>query len=145
MQDGVSKLLKSSKSFEDFFGSLQKLHPHVATDLSVIGEIHEIAHLLYDPKPDAIAKLFHDLNQQMNKLSPEQRKLLHLAFQFNDKQFAEWTKDRDLFQRMHSYPELVDLMVKRAELSVGLKHLAMNRGIATGKMCTSRDHSKVSV
>ena len=146
LQDRVSKVLKTSKSLEDFLGSLQKLYPHNKTDLSVIGEIHRVPHVPYDPKPDAVAKLLHDLNRNLNKLSPmalsEQHKLLHLACKINDKQFAEWTKDQDLFRRMHSYHKLADLMVKRAELSVGIKNLAMNRGIATGKTSTSRYHSK---
>ena len=53
-------------------------------------------------------------------------KLLHLPSKINDKQFAEWTKDQDLFKRMHTYQELADLTVERAELSVELKHLAIN-------------------
>ena len=145
-EDRVSKVLKSSRSMEDFLGSLQNLYPHVETDLSVIGEIHKVQHLPYDPKPEAVAKLLHDLDRNLNKLSPgalsEQQKLLHLASKINRKQLAEWTKDQDWFRRMHTYHELADLMVEHAELSMGLQRLAMNRRIGTGKASTNRYHAK---
>ena len=142
LQNRVSKVLESSRSLEYFRGSLQKLYPHVERDLSLIGEIYKVQHLPYDPKPEAVAKLLHDLDRNFNKLSSgalsEQQKVLHLASKINDKQFAEWTKDQDLFRRMHTYQELADLMVERAELSLVLKHLAMKRGIAAGKASTNR-------
>ena len=107
LQDRVSEVLKSSRSLEDFLGSLQKLYPHVETDLSVIGEIHKVQQLPYDPMPEAVARLLHDLHRNVNKLSPgalfEQQKLLHLASKINDKQFAEWTKDQDLFILIRSW------------------------------------------
>ena len=146
LQDRVSKVLKSSRSLEDFLGSLQRLYPHVETGLSVIEEFHKVQHLPYDPKPEAVANLLHDLDRNLNMLSPgalnEQGKLLHLASQINDRQLAEWTNDGELFRRMHMKEELADLMVERSELSVGLKHLAINRGIATGKASTNRYHAK---
>ena len=90
--------------------------------------------------------LLHDLDGNLNKLSPgglsEQQKSLHVASEINDKQFAEWTKHQDIFRRMHTYQELADLIVERAESSVGLKHLAMDRGIATGKASANRYHAK---
>ena len=93
----------------------------------MIGEFHKVQHLQYDPKLEAVSKFLHDLNQNLNKLSPgalsEQNKLLHLASKINDKQSAEPIKDQDLFRRMHMYQELADLMVEHAGLSVGLKHL----------------------
>ena len=49
LHDHVSKVLKSSKSFEGFLGNLQKVYPHAETYLSVIGEIQEIAHLALFP------------------------------------------------------------------------------------------------
>ena len=70
LQDRVSIVLKSSRSLEDFLGSLQKLYPHVGTDLSVIGEIHKVQHLPYDPKPEAVTKLLQHLDLNLNKLSP---------------------------------------------------------------------------
>ena len=146
LQDRVCKVLKSSRSLEDFVGSLQKLYPLVETNLSVIGEIHRVQHLPYDPKPEAVAKLLHDLDRNLNKLSPralsEQQKLLHLASKINDKQSAEWTKEQDPFRQMHAYQEPANLMAQGAELLVGLKQLTMNRGIATGKASTNRYHAK---
>ena len=146
LQDQVSKVLKTLKSLEDFLGSLQELYPHVETDLGVIAENHKIQQLPYVPNPEAVAKLLHDLDRNSNKLSPgaltEHQKMLHLASEINDKQLAEWTKDQDLFRRMHTCQELADLTVERAELSVGLKHLAMNRGIATGKASANRYPAK---
>ena len=146
LQHRVSIVLKFSRSLEDLHGSLQKLYPHVETDLSVVGEIHKVQHLPYDRKAEAVAKLLQHLDLDLNKLSPgalsEQQKLLYLASKINDKQFAEWTKDQDLSRRMHTYQDLADLMVQRVELSAGLKHLAMNRGIATGKVNSNRYHAK---
>ena len=93
LQARVCKVLKTSKSLEDFPGSPQKLYPHVETDLSVIGEICNVQHLPYDPKLEAVAKLLHNFGRNLNELSPralsEQQKLLHLASKINDKQFAE--------------------------------------------------------
>ena len=115
VQDRVSKVLKSSRSLEDFLGSLQKLYPQLEMELRVIGEIHKVIHLPYDPKPEAVAKSLHDLDRNFNKLSTgalsEQQKLLHLASKINDKQLDEWTKDQGLFSWMHTYQELADLMV----------------------------------
>ena len=70
LQYRVCKFLKTSKSLEDFLGRLHKPYPHVETDLSVIGEIHKVQHLPYDPKPEAVAKLLHNLDPNLNKLSP---------------------------------------------------------------------------
>ena len=123
----------------------QKLYPHVETDLSVIGEIRSVRHLPYDSKPEALAKPFHDLDQNSNNLScealREQQNLLHLASQINDKEFAGCTDAQDLFRWMHSYQQLADPMVELAELSRRVKHLAMNQGIATGKTSINRTHA----
>ena len=149
LQYHVTKGLKNDQSLEGFLGSLQKLYPQLETDVSVVEETHKIAHVFYDPKTDAAAKLLHDLDRQKNKLNygalSEQQKLCHLTSKVNDKQFANWTKDRHLFTRMHSYHQSIHLLVERAELSVGLKRLAMNQGIATGIMSTSRYTTRVTV
>ena len=138
--------MKTSKSLEDFLGSLQKLYPHVETHLSVIEVIHKVQHLAFDPKAEAVAKRLHDLDWNLNNLGPGalsgQQKLLHLASRINDKHFADWTKNQDLFRRMCTYQELANLMVERAELSLVLKHLVMSGGIATGKASTHRYHAK---
>ena len=93
-------------------------------------------------------KRLHDLDRNLNKLGlrapSQQQKFLHLASKATDKQFAKWTKDQDLLRRMHSYQELADLMVERVEVSVALKYLLMNRGIATSKTRTRRYQSKDS-
>ena len=66
----------------------------------------------------------------------------------NDKLFVEWTKDDNLFARMHSYGSLKDLMKERAQLTVGLKHLAALCGSAFGHTAsggyqeTQRDKEK---
>ena len=112
----------------------------------MIAEYYKVQQLPYVPNPEGVAKLLHDLGQNLNKRSPwglsEHQKLLHLASEINDRQFAEWTKDQDLFRRMHTCQKLADLTVERPELSVGLKHPAMNRGIATGKASTNRYPAK---
>ena len=91
LHDLLRRVLNTSKSLEDFLGSPQKLYRHVETDLSVIGEIRKVQHLPYDPKPEAVAKTRHDLDQNLNQLSPgalsEQQKLLNLASKIDDKKF----------------------------------------------------------
>ena len=39
---------------------------------------------------------------------------MELSSKINDKLFVEWTKDHNLFARMHSYGSLKDLMKERA-------------------------------
>ena len=132
LQDRVSTPLKTSNGLGDFLESLQSLNLHDVTDLSVIGEIHKLQHLPYDPKPEAAAKPLHNLDVNLNKLNPGdlsgQQTVLQLVSKINDKQFAEWTKYPDLSEWMHLYQELADVMVERRELSLTLKHVAINRG-----------------
>ena len=63
--------------------------------------------LPYDPKPEEIGKLLETLERLFDKLNPgvmtEERKLMELSSKNNDKLFVEWTKDDNLFARMHSY------------------------------------------
>ena len=63
---------------------------------------------------------------------------MELSSKVNDKLFVEWTKDDELFARMHSYGSLKDLMKERAQLSVGFKHLAASRGSTSGRTTSSR-------
>ena len=132
LQERVSKFLKTATSLEDFLRKLQDLYATLETDLSIIGEISKVFHLGYDPKPEQVFKLFETLERLFDKLNPgvmtEERKVIELSSKINDKLFLEWTKDDNLFARMHSYGSLTDLMKKRAQLSVGFKHLAASCG-----------------
>ena len=67
---------------------------------------------------------------------------MELSSQINDKHFIEWTKDDNLFARMHSYGSLKDVMNGRAQPSVGFKHLAASRGCASGRTASSRYQEK---
>ena len=91
-------------------------------------------------------KLLESLERLFNKLNPEvmteERKLMQLPSKINDKLFVEWTKDDNLFARMHSYDSLKDLMKERTRLSVGFKHLAASRGSAFGRTALSRYQEK---
>ena len=124
LQERVSKLLKKATSFEDFLSKLQDLYPTLETDLSILGEISKVSHLPYDPKPEQAVKLFETLERLFNKLNRgdmnDERKLLELSSKIKDKLFVEWTKDNNLFARMHSYSSLRDLMKERAQLSWGV-------------------------
>ena len=62
---------------------------------------------------------------------------MQLSSKINDKLFVEWTKDDNLFARMHSYGSLKHLMKESAQLSVGFKHLAASRGSASGRTASS--------
>ena len=96
-----------------------------------------MSHLPYDPKPKHIVKLLETLQRLFDKLNSgvmnEERKLMELSSKINDKLFVEWTKDDNLFARMHCYDSLKDLMKERAQLSVGFKHLAPSCGSAFGR------------
>ena len=142
LQERVSKLLKSAKSFEDFLKKIQELSPTLETDLSILGEISKVYHLPYDPKPEQVVKLLETLERLFDKLKPgvmtEERKLIKPSPKVNDKLFVEWTKDNNSFARMHSYGSLKDLMKERAQLSVGFKHLAASRGSESGRTSSSR-------
>ena len=141
LQEGVSKLLKTATSFEDFLKKLQDLYPTLETDLSILGEMSKVSHLPYDPKPKQVVKLLETLERLFDNLNPgvmtEERKLMELCSKVNDKLFVEWRKDNNLFARMHSYGSLKDLMKQRAQLSVGFKHLAASRGSASGRTASS--------
>ena len=67
---------------------------------------------------------------------------MKLSSKIHDKLLVEWTKDDNLFARMHSYGSLKDLMKERAQLSVGFKHLAASRGSAFGRTASSRYQEK---
>ena len=67
---------------------------------------------------------------------------MELSSKINDKLFVEWTKDDNLFARMHSYGSLKDLMKDRAQLSVSFKHLAASRGSASGRTASSQYQEK---
>ena len=142
LQKRVSKLLKTATSFEDFLKNLQDLYPRLETDLSILCEFWKVSHLPYDPKPEQVVKLLETLERLFDKLNPgvmtEKRKLMELSSKINDKLFLEWTKDNNLFAKMHSYGSLKDLMKERAQLSVGFKHLAASRGSASGRTASSR-------
>ena len=118
LQEGVSKLLKTATSFEDFLNKLQDLYPTLETDLSILVEISKISHLPYDPKPEQVVKILETLKRLFDKLDrgvmTEERKLMELSSKMNDKLFVEWTKDNNLFARMHSYGSWKDLMKERA-------------------------------
>ena len=141
LQERVFKLLKSATIFEDFLKKLQDLYPTLETDLSILGEISKVSHLPYDPKPEQVVKLFETLERLFDKLNPgvmtKERKLMEPASKVNDRLFFEWTKDDTLFARMHSYGSLKDLMKERAQLSVGLKHLAASCGSTSGRTTSS--------
>ena len=62
---------------------------------------------------------------------------MELSSKINDKLFVEWTKDDNLFARMHSDHSLKDVMKERAQLSVGFRHLAASRGSAFGRTAAS--------
>ena len=145
-QERVSKLLKTATSFEDFLKNLQDLYPTFETDLSIMGEIWKVSHLPYDPKPKQVVELLETLKRLFDKLNPgvmmKERKLMELSSKINDKPFLEWTKDDNLFARMHSYGSLKDLMKGHAQLSVGFKHLAASRGSASGRIALSRYQEK---
>ena len=146
LQEEVSKLLKTAISFEDFLKTLQDLYPTLERDLSILGEISKVSHLSYDPKPQQMVKLSETLERLFDKLNPgvmtEERKLMELSSKTNDKLFVEWTKDDNLFPRMHSYGSLRDLMKERAQLSVGFKHLAASPGSSSGHTASSRYQEK---
>ena len=144
LQERVSKLLKWATSFEDFLKKLQDLYPTLETDLSVLGQISNVSHLPYDPKPEQVVKSLETLERLFDKLNPgvmtEERKLMELSSKVNDKLFVEWTKDDKLFARTHCHGSLKDLMKGRAQLSVGFKHLAASRGSTSGCTASSRYH-----
>ena len=146
LQERISKLLKTATSFEDFLKKRQDLYPTLETDLSILGEISKVSHLPDDPKPEQVVKLLETLERLFDKLNPgvmtEERKLMELSSKTNDKLFVEWTKDDNLFARMHSYGSLKDLMKERAQLSVDFKHLAASRGCASGRTASSRYQEK---
>ena len=146
LHERVSKLLKSAASFEDFLKKLQDLYPTLETDLSILGEIWKVCHLPYDAKPEQVVKLFETLERLFDKLNlgvmTEERTLMELSSKVNDKLFVEWTKDGNLFARMHSYGSLKDVMKERAQLSVGFKHLAASRGSTSGRTTSSRYKEK---
>ena len=141
LQERVSKLLKTATSFEDFLKKPQDLYPTLGTDLSILDKISKVSHLPYDRKPDQVVKLLETLKMLFDKLNPgvmtEERKLMELSSKINDKLFVEWTKDDNLFARMHSYGSLKDLMKERAQLSIGFKHLAAPRGSAFARTALS--------
>ena len=62
---------------------------------------------------------------------------MELSSKINDKLFVEWTKDDNLFARMHSDHSLKDVMKERAQFSVGFRHLAASRGSAFGRTAAS--------
>ena len=97
--------------------------------------------LPYDPKPEQVVKLLETLERLYDTLNPgvmtEERKLMELSSKINDKLFVEWTRDANLFARMHSYGSLKDLMKERTHLSVDFKHLAAYRGSAFGRTASS--------
>ena len=105
-----------------------------------------MSHLPYDPKPEQVVKLLEILERLFDKLNPgirtEERKLMELSSKINDKLFVEWTKDDNLFARMHSYGSLKELMKERAQLSVGFKHLSASRGSASGRTASNRYQEK---
>ena len=105
-QEGVSKLLKRATSFEEFLSKPQELYPTLETDLSILGEISQVRHLPYDPKPEQVFKLLETLERLFDKLNPgfmtEERKLMELSSKINDKPFVECTKDDNLFARTNS-------------------------------------------
>ena len=105
-----------------------------------------MSHLPYDPKPDQVVKLLETLERPFDKVNSgvmtQERKLMERSSKLNDKLFVEWTKDDNLFARMHSYGSLKDLMKERAQLSVGFKHLAASRGSASGRTAASRYQEK---
>ena len=67
---------------------------------------------------------------------------MELSSKINDKLFVEWTKDDNLFARMHSYDSLKDLMKECAQVSVGFKHRAASRASAFGRTASSRYEEK---
>ena len=142
LEERVSKLLKVATNFEDFLKNFQDLHPTLETDLSTLGEISKVSHLTYDPKTEQVVKLLETLERLFDKLNPGvmsvERKLMELSWKINDELFVEWTKDDNLFARMHSYGSLKDLMKEGAQRSVGFKHLAASRGSASGRTASSR-------
>ena len=148
-QERVSKLLTTAASFEDFLKKLQDLYPTLETDLSILGEISKVSHLPYDPKPEQVVKLLETLERLFDKLKPgvmmEERKLMERSSKINDKLLVEWTKDNNLFARMHSYGSLKDLMKERAQLSVGFKHLTASCGSASGRTASSRYQEKQEI
>ena len=146
LQERVSKFLKKARSFEDFLSKLQDLYPTLKTDLSILGEISKVSHLPYDPQPEQVVKLFETLERLFDTMNPgvmtDKRKLMELSSKINDKLFVEWTKDDNLFARMHSYGSLKDVMKEHAQLSVGFKHLAASRGSAFARTASNRYQEK---
>ena len=140
-QERVSNLLKTATSFEVFLRKRQDLYPTLETDLSILGQISKVSHLSYYPKPEQVVKLLGTLESLFDKLNPgvitDEGKLIELSSKINDKLFVEWTKDDNLFARMHSYGSLKDLMKGPAQLSVGFKHLAALRGSALERTASS--------
>ena len=67
---------------------------------------------------------------------------MELSSKINDHLFVEWTKDGNLFPRMHSYDSLKDLMKERARLSVGFKHRAASRDSIFWHSASSRYQEK---
>ena len=141
LQERVSKLLITATSV-DFLGTIQNLYPGLQTDLSILAEISKVYHLPYDPKPEQVVKLLETLERLFDKLNPgamtEECKHMELSSKINDKLFVEWTKNDNLFARMHSYGSVKDLMKERPQLSVGFKHLAASRGSAVGRTASGR-------
>ena len=146
LQERVSKLPKTARSFENFLKQLQNLYPTLETDLSILDEISKVSHLPYDPKPEQVVNLLETMEGLFGRLNrgvmTEERKLMELSSKINDKLFLEWTKDNNLFARKHSYGSLEDLMKERAQLSVGFKHLDASRGSAFGRTASSRYQEK---
>ena len=146
LQERVSKLLKTATTFEDFLKKLQDVYPTLEPDLSILGEISKVSHLPYDPKPEQVINFLETLERLFDKLNPgvmtAERKLMELSSKINDKLFVEWTKDDNVFARLHSYDSLKDLMKERAQRSVGFKHLAASRGSASGRTASSRYQEK---
>ena len=70
LHEGVSKLLKTATSSEDFLKKLQDLYPTLETDLSILGEISKVSHLPYDPKPEQVVKLLEILERLFRQVEP---------------------------------------------------------------------------
>ena len=85
--------------------------------------------------------MLETMERLFDKLNPgdmtEEHKLMELPSKINDRLFVESTKDDNAFARMHSYGSLKDLMKERAQVLVGLKHLAASRGSASGRTASS--------
>ena len=79
-----------------------------------------MSHLPYDRKPEQVVQLLEKPESLFDKLNPgvmtEERKLMELSSKMHVKLFLEWTKDDNLFARMHPYDSLKDIMKERAQL-----------------------------